>query len=253
MHTFKFHSTPLTLSFTYLVSTVAGIAYLWINPFTTFDLLYILIGWFLLAGVGIEVFYHRYISHTSFKTYRLVEILGYPFGILAGRGSPTEWAAVHRTHHKFADTDLDPHNPRKDTWRLFFPYRFLYTQHINPFIVKDLLKSNTQRFITKYYNLIIGVFAISLAFISLDVFFYLWVIPVALTGWFVALGTVFNHMYGYRNYQTNDKSSNSIIMAILLWGQGWHNNHHAQPTRWNLQEKWWEFDPSALVIRLIKR
>ena len=114
MHTFKFHSTPLTLSFTYLVSTVAGIAYLWINPFTTFDLLYILIGWFLLAGVGIEVFYHRYISHTSFKTYRLVEILGYTFGILAGRGSPTEWAAVHRTHHKFADTDLDPHNPRKD-------------------------------------------------------------------------------------------------------------------------------------------
>jgi stearoyl-CoA desaturase (delta-9 desaturase) len=249
----KFHATPISLNLIHLIATIAGIVWICISPFQYINLVFIFVGYFLLAGVGHEIFYHRYFCHKSFETYLPVQWVGLVLGVLAGRGSPTDWTAIHRYHHKFADSDLDPHNPRKEKWRAFFPYFFLYDQKINPFIVKDLLKSPVQRFINNYYNLIIILFAVLFAVIDLNLFFYLWVIPMAITGWMISLGTVLSHTYGYRNFNSNDKSTNNFIMSILLWGQGWHNNHHAQPTRWDLRINWWEIDPCAWVIRCIKR
>lgn len=237
----------------HLSTTIAGLIYMLISPPTLLDGTLVVLGYFLLAGVGNEIFYHRLVSHNSFKTNKLFEAVGIGIGVIAGRGSPTDWTAIHRYHHKFADTDKDPHNPKKDSWRLFFPYFLKYDHQVNPFIVKDLLKSPVHRFITKYYNLILIAFAIVLAAVNINVFFYLWVIPVALSGWMIALGTYLNHTYGYRNHDIVDQSKNNWLMAILLWGHGWHNNHHADPLKWNLRDKWWEFDLCGCIISIIKR
>lgn len=249
----KFHTTPLSLNLIHLTATITGLIYIWFNPPSILDGFLVLFGYFLLAGVGNEIFYHRLVSHNSFKTYTIIEIIGVGLGILAGRGSPTDWTAIHRYHHKFADSDKDPHNPKKDSWRLFFPYFLKYDHQVNPFIVKDLLKSPIHRFITNYYNIIILIFVVLLASINIGLFFYFWVIPVALPGWMIALGTYLNHIYGYRNYNTTNCSKNNWLMAILLWGHGWHNNHHADPLKWNLKDKWWEFDLCGLIISMIKR
>ena len=252
-----FRASSLSLTIIQLSTTILGIIGIVIYQFTYTEALMVLLGYFLLSGIGISIFYHRYLSHRCFKTNIVYEYMGTILGILAGRGSPIGWVTIQRMHHRYADTVDDPHMPIINdvpTWRILIPK--LITQadeyNINPFIVRDLLKNKFHLFVNNYYNLILFLFVCMFSFISFHSFIFLWVIPVALTAWILNLSVYIAHKHGYRTYSIKDGATNSWFISLLLWGEGWHNNHHHDTSKWNLREKWWEIDPAAGIIRLLK-
>jgi fatty-acid desaturase len=250
-----FRANSFSLYIIQMVATVIAMLAFFIYPITISNILMIIFGYFVFGCIGISVFYHRYLSHYCFKTNKIIEHIGVICGVLAGRGSPIGWVAVQRLHHMHSDTDKDPHQPIINdikTFRFFFPKNIKQADSINPFIVRDLLRSKFHLFVNDYYNLIIGTFSLGLLIINPMVFVFFYAIPVAITAWMLNIAVYAAHKWGYTNYATTDQATNNWLISLLLWGEGWHNNHHYDTKQWNLRHNWWEIDPCAMVIRLIK-
>jgi stearoyl-CoA desaturase (delta-9 desaturase) len=216
------------------------------------EILIILAGYFLYSGLGVSLTYHRYFTHKSFEfKYQWIKKICMTFALLAGRGSPIGWVYVHRLHHGFSDTANDPHDPKRYGWKVFFPHMLHYGETINKKIIKDLF-TREHVDINKFYLLFIIVWATILLLINpyLLVFFYL--IPVFLSGLALDLFVFLSHAYGYRNHNTRDNSKNNWFISLILWGEGWHNNHHNSPNNYTTQEKWYEVDLLGYIIRLIR-
>lgn len=215
--------------------------------------------------LGVTIGLHRLLGHRAFTCPKAVEYF-FVFGAyLAFHGSPVWWATIHRAHHRYSDTELDPHTPMKGYFEAFSFYtEWKYPAHINPKVQsRDLLKDPVYNFLESRgdwkwgYALCV---AICLAFRAL-----LWVAfgplvaGASLLGGFLALNAplilnIICHLsqYGYRNFQIADNSMNNWFMAIVCVGDGWHNNHHAVPGSSNMGLKRWEIDPSYLVLRGLK-
>lgn len=233
-----------------LISVITGITYF---EFTLVNCVIILAGYFLYSGIGISLMFHRYWSHRSFEfKYPILIWIFTFFGLVAGRGSILGWAHIHRTHHKYSDKDKDPHDPNVKGWQIYFPHLMSYTNHADRHIVKDLL-NRTQVNIHKYYMLFPIGWTLLLAAIDIQFLYFFYIVPITITFLVIDSFVYFNHVYGYRNHDTGDKSKNNWIIAMLLWGEGWHNNHHNDSRKYNLREKWWEIDPLGLLIKLIKK
>lgn len=235
------------------MSLIMAIAGFFVFDFTLQAAIYILIGYFLYSGIGVSMMLHRYYSHHSFEfKSNIIKWLCTWFATVAGRGSPLGWVYVHRMHHKNADTSLDPHDPTTVGWKIFFPHSLEYGNTINKRIVIDLLdKSHIT--INKYYMLFILAWSLLLYSISPDVFYFFYVIPFVMTFIALDLFVLFSHTYGYRNFDTKDNSKNNWFISLILWGEGWHNNHHRRPGAFNLKHKWWEFDPLGVMITILKK
>jgi len=204
---------------------------------------------FLYAGiVGVNVSLHRYYAHRTFETSKFKELILLWSTLLTSLGSPAMWCSVHRLHHAHSDTDKDPHNPRKigplKTWFTIWP-----KIHIPKPLITTFLKTPQQIHLHKYY--FTYSFAILVILLILDIKFAAFAYALPAIGCFHganAIG-VLPHYWGYRSHNTKDKSYNNWLASILSLGEGWHNNHHAQPYNWKQGEKWWEFDPPAFVIK----
>jgi len=214
---------------------------------------------------GVTIGLHRLLGHRAFTCPKAVEYF-FVFGAyLAFHGSPVWWATIHRTHHRYSDTKLDPHTPLKGYFEAFaFYLEWKYPEHINPKVQsRDLLKDPIYNLLESRgnwkwgYALCVGI---CLAFRAL-----LWVAfgPIvagaSLLGGLMALNAplilnIICHLkqFGYKNFQISDNSMNNWFMAIVCVGDGWHNNHHAVPGSSNMGLKKWEIDPSYLVLRGLK-
>jgi fatty-acid desaturase len=237
----------------YVISMIITVAGLWHFDFTIGNYLLIVLGYFLYSGIGVSMMMHRYYTHKSFEFKNsLIKWIFTIFALAAGRGATIGWVYIHRLHHAYSDTEKDPHVPNLNIWNLFFPKYSHFDGKVNLRLVKDLLKE-PHIFIDKYYNLLILIWAVILYSISPNLFYFGWVIPVALTH--IALNSFlyFGHAYGYTNHSHRDDSKNLWPFSVLLWGEGWHNNHHKNPSNWNLSEKWWEIDIIGFIIRFIKK
>lgn len=221
-----------------------------------FDLLYLLIAiasFYLYSIVGVSMMLHRYYSHKSFKLNCVVKWGLTIFAILAGRGSPLGWVYIHRIHHGTSDTEKDPHSPHYDTFK-FVGFRPVYddTKKIKYFIVKELL-TPTHILIDKYYMLLILIFILALCIIDYNLVYYVWAVPVFAVSVSQIAFNYFCHMHGYRNVDTKDRSTNNPLMWPFILGDAWHNNHHAYAERMSSKIKWWEFDPVAILVKLISK
>lgn len=233
-----------------IMGTIIGLIYF---EFTLANYITILIGYFLYSGIGISLMFHRYWSHRSFEfKYPVLLWLFTFFGLVSGRGSILGWVHIHRTHHKYSDKENDPHDPAIKGWRIYFPHLMSYTNQADRHIVKDLL-NRTQVNIHKYYMVFPILWALLLAIIDMQLLYFFYIVPITLTFIMIDSFVYFNHKYGYRNHDTDDKSRNNWIIALLLWGEGWHNNHHANTKKYYLTEKWWEVDTLGILIKLIKK
>jgi fatty-acid desaturase len=233
-----------------LIGTIAGLCYFDID---TAGLLMILIGYFLYSGLGISMMYHRYYTHKSFEfKYQWVENICLSFALFAGRGSPIGWVYIHRLHHAFSDSDKDPHDPNNYGWRIFFPHMLKYGETVNKKIIKDLF-NRKQVDINKYYNLFPLVWTILLALISVKVLVFFYLIPLFLSGLALDLFVFLSHTYGYRTHENRDNSKNNWFISLILWGEGWHNNHHNNPASYTTQERWYEIDITGYVIKLVRK
>jgi len=214
-----------------------------------------IVSYFITGCLGITVTFHRYLTHHSFKMSKSLEYLFSFFGSMGGTGSTIGWVAVHRHHHSHSDTIEDPHSPRHQGWKVLFPnYDFTW----NKWAVRDLLVNKFHLFLHQYYFLILAVWAsILTTCFGVAGFVFLFSMPIVCQVWSSVLSNYVNHAqwvpFGYRNYNLKDDSVNNALLALITFGEGWHNNHHATPGRASFKRKWWEFDLTGSVINLIKK
>ena len=211
------------------------------------------LGWWSVIGcVGISAGFHRYLSHKAYKTHPWFEKISLFLGSLAMGGSPLAWAGAHRMHHAYTDKELDPHSPiQKDWWKIYIHYWGRI--QVDKRFIADLLKNKTVMWIHRHYFSIITFWALGLTLIDPLLLIFGFCIPAVYA--FHAYGQVnaWCHMWGYRTYNTKDHSYNNFVANLITWGEGWHNNHHNKPTNWQFGERWWEFDPAATLIKLVKK
>lgn len=248
-----FAATSKFLSIIQLTSVLASAAGIFYFGLGAQEILVAFLFYFLYSGVGVSMMLHRYWTHKTFefKSKYLMYICSW-FALMAGRGSIIGWVHVHREHHAYSDTDKDPHAPNFKGWRVFFPHLMDYGSNFKKFLVKDLFNKE-QLQINKYYKLLVLFWVIFLLALSPWIFIFAWAVPIAITHLALNSFTYFGHSLGYRNHSHRDHSKNLWPFAILLWGEGWHNNHHKDPSKWNLKENWWEIDLISYVIKVVKK
>ena len=200
----------------------------------------------LIAALGISIGYHRYFTHRTFNLrHSWMKWILMWLGCLAGTGSPIIWAAVHRHHHRYSDKSGDPHSPKNLGLKTFIAdYQYIW----RPYSVKDLIKDPVHRFVHQYYYLLLTMWLIVAAVINVHLALYGVVIPMTMMVWVSTASSFFTHRFGYVSYDTNDNSRNLWWMALLTFGEGWHNNHHASPRSYTFTRKWWELDIGGIII-----
>ena len=245
-------STPGTLRIIQLLS----IALIIICPFVAdVSWQYVSLSIFMFYAysvLGISMMLHRYYSHKSFKLNSFVKWFFTVFAVLAGRGSPLGWVYIHRIHHATSDTEKDPHSPHYDTFKFIGFKPLQENKKINHFIVKELLTTAHIK-IDKYYLLIIICFLLLLSIINFNLLFYMWAIPVFIVSVSQTMFNYFCHMDGYRNFATDDCSTNNKCLWPFILGDAWHNNHHGNSAAKTSQVQWWELDPVRYIIKVIEK
>lgn len=219
------------------------------------------------GGIGICLGYHRLLTHASFVTPRWMKRSIAAIGCLAGEGPPMMWVANHRLHHARSDQDGDPHSPRDGSWwsHAFWLAFRVGGKDSNEFYRKwapDLYRDWFIRYldyafipINLFLSLAITGAGYAIGGSDLAISWLVWAVAVRMvfvlhSTWLVNSAS---HMWGYRNYETRDDSRNNWWVALLTYGEGWHNNHHAHPRMAKHGHKWWEFDLTFLTIRLMQR
>lgn len=218
------------------------------------------------GGIGICLGYHRLFTHGSFGTYRPVRWLIAWIGGLAGEGSCIHWVANHRKHHAQSDQPGDPHSPHAGGWWshvIWTTCRLSSQQYdaLHQRYTPDLLKDPALRFLDRtflFWQMLFGATLFGFGYLgggmAMALSFLVWGMFVRLvlvlhSTWFVNSAS---HIWGYRNYPTTDNSRNNWWVALLTYGEGWHNNHHAYPRMARHGHRWWELDATFLTIRLLQ-
>jgi sn-1 stearoyl-lipid 9-desaturase len=215
--------------------------------------------WWVSGSLGIGMGYHRLLTHRGYKTPKWLEYFLTICATLALEGGPIFWVATHRIHHKYSDKEGDPHSPVDGTWWAHMGWILTgkAMHHDTTTLAKyvpDLAKDPFHVWITKYHYVPMVV----LGFILLAVGGFpmvLWGIflrtsVLLQTTWLVNSAT---HMVGSRRFETRDLSTNCWWVALLTWGEGWHNNHHANPTSSAHGLRWYEIDLNWYGIWVLEK
>jgi len=255
-----------------LLGTVAAVALALVHPVGKLDLA-LFLGMWLLTGLGVSAGYHRLFTHRSYKTTQAVRVALAIMGSMAGLGPVISWAAMHRRHHQCADDEGDMHSPNLHGRGLGGRVRGFIHAHVSwmvrheyPNIVyytPDLLEERalvrTSRHYLTWVLLGLAVPAAVGGAVSGSLL-------GALTGllWggavrmFVvsqsisALNSVL-HTIGSRPFRLPDYSGNNWLLGLLIWGEGWHHNHHAFPRSASFGLAWYRADISYWFILLLAR
>jgi stearoyl-CoA desaturase (delta-9 desaturase) len=206
---------------------------------------------YVLTGLGITVGYHRLLAHRSFRVPRWLDYSLTTLGVLALQGSPGTWVSDHRQHHFHSDDDDDPHDINRG---LFFAHMG-WIFYLRPDEAerrrklrhaRDLMSDPYYRWLDRYHYLPGFALGVSLLLAGgLPLFlwgFCLRLVVLYHSTWLVNSAA---HKWGYRNFD-DAKGANNWLVALLAFGEGWHNNHHAWPAsarhglrRWELDISWW--------------
>lgn len=214
--------------------------------------------WWVTGGLGVTLGFHRLLTHRSFAGPQWFERFLIVCGTLAVQGGPIAWVAGHRIHHAHSDRELDPHNSRNGFWWAHLGWIFYRDLELGTFkgyknYAKDLVADPFVLFLDRWY--VVLQFALGgILFLVGGWSFVVWGTFVRLVfGWHCTwLVNSAAHMFGYQSYFSNDNSRNCWWVALLSFGEGWHNNHHAFPRSARHGIQWWEFDSSYEVLRLLK-
>jgi stearoyl-CoA desaturase (delta-9 desaturase) len=218
-----------------------------------------IIGNWIVGSLGVGLGYHRLLTHRSFKAPKWLEYTLTVFGAMAIQDDAPKWVATHRIHHQFVETDKDPHSTKPGFFWAHMGWILKGTaQDHNEATLKryvpDLLKDKFHVLLAKYYYIPLVLSGFVLFAIG-GWSMVLWGVFARVvfgwhSTWFVNSAT---HFFGKRRFATEDDSTNNAWVAILTFGEGWHNNHHAQPTSARHGLKWYEFDMNWLTIRLFEK
>jgi len=243
--------TPLTLLLAQIVCHVATVFYLF-NYLTVQNLLLVFFSYFVMGCIGMSITYHRLLTHRSFESPKWFELFGTICGTLGLTGSSISWTAVHRKHHSRADKIGDPHSPAIIG---YFSSQWLSMFSKVEIARSPVIRSKFHRIVHEHYFLI-NIFYGTILYLLGGMWAVLtfWLVPACVL-W--NAGSLINtachtKWFGYKTYKLSDNSVNNPILGILMWGEGWHNNHHRFQSRANIGEKWYEIDIGYYIIKLIK-
>ncbi len=227
--------------------------------FSWTNLAIMLIGNWIVGSLGVGLGYHRLLTHRSFKAPKWLEYTLTTLGTMALQNEPYKWVATHRIHHQYTEKEKDPHSTRPGFWWAHMIWIFKGTaqdhdQATSKKYVPDLLKDKGQVLIARYFYVPIIISAI-LLYAAGGWGFVLWGVVVRTvfgwhSTWFV---NSLSHLFGRRRFETDDDSTNNWFVALLTFGEGWHNNHHAHPTSARHGLAWYEFDLNWITIRLFEK
>lgn len=246
----KFHRDQYLLFLYQIIAHIGLVILLFLGTWQ--EILLSVCIYYVLANVGVSMTYHRLLSHRSYNPPRWFEALGSILGTLSLIGSAISWVAIHKQHHRYSDQESDPHSPKHHGF-IHVMWLEMFSKPANLRSVASMLRDPLQLFLHKYYFAIHAAIFVSLYLINPHALLYLYLAPVALV-WIIGNSiNYFNHMSGYRNHDTKDDSRNNPVFAVIFGGEGWHNNHHANPGKSYYGEKWWEFDLAGLLIKRLDR
>lgn len=208
---------------------------------------------YCIGGLGISVGFHRLLSHRAFETKPWLKKILLLMGCIAMQGSPASWAGVHIQHHAHADKPFDPHSPSQHGfWHahcgwLFKHYRPNFRRY-GKWLLRDPIVRNVSQYY--FYYSLIGL-----------------VVPFIVGGWvglvwggllrlFISSHTTWSvtsicHLWGKRDHLVHDTSRNNFLIALLTFGEGWHNNHHRYLQSPFLSLKWYQIDMGKWFIQLL--
>lgn len=234
---------------------------------STWGLVILAVNYFVCI-LSVTVGYHRYFSHKAFQTSRFVQFCMASLGCCQLQGGPLAWSAVHRHHHRFSDEKDDLHSPVHGFYQAHMGWLLnskTYEVAFRP--LKDLMQFKELVWLDRFN------FIPPMIYFALLWFCGFWVEmqnPTAGTGglfflfWGGILRTVVVwhatwsvnsvcHLWGKQPHETHDTSKNNLWVALLVQGEGWHNNHHRYPSSARNGMHWWEPDVSYGLICLMER
>ena len=236
-----------------LLATILALGLLWQRAVHWPDIV-LLASMYSLVAFGVTVGFHRMLTHRSFRPHPVVKFVLLVLGSMSLEGSALEWAATHIKHHAQADREGDPHSPVEGFFHAHIGWLFGDGMADPGVYCRNLVKDPLVVFVSRT--------------------FLLWVvlsllIPFAIGGWtgllwgglvriFLTHHVTWSvnsvcHMFGKREFETNDQSHNEWIVGLLGFGEGWHNNHHAFPRSAFHGLHWWQFDMSGYLIWAFER
>jgi fatty-acid desaturase len=262
-----------TIVIIHLLALLAFLPYV----FVWWGILLVLAGNFVFGSIGINLGYHRMLTHKAAGFPKFFERLWVLCGVCSLEGSPLWWVCVHRMHHQHSDEAGDPHTPRESFFWGHMQWIFTadprqrslstFEKYVpdlmsDPFL-RWLHRGNKWILIYALHALLIGAIGLGLGFLIADTTAGALQIGAQVFVWGVLVRTVYvwhitwlvnsaSHRWGYRNYETDDRSRNNVVVALLTNGEGWHNNHHATPRACSQGHKWWEIDLTYTFVRLMQ-
>jgi fatty-acid desaturase len=218
----------------------------------------ILLYW-ISASLGLGMCYHRLLTHRSYRTPKWLEYALTICAVTAVEGGPLLWVATHRIHHQFADKEGDPHSPRDGKWWAHVGWILVGNALRQDAAtldryVPDLVEDRFHVWITEYH--FVPTIVLGIALFALGGWpFLLWGVFLRTVAGLHATWLVnsVSHIWGSRRFETRDTSTNSWWVALLSFGDGWHNNHHANPTSARHGLAWYEIDFNWYGIWFLER
>ena len=230
---------------------------------------------FVIGGLGISIGYHRFLTHQSFKAHPAIKVMLAIMGSMSMQGTLLFWVALHRRHHELSDKPGDPHSPYimedgspisssfKGILHSYIMWSFDHSVPNSAYYARDLMKDSTLSVINRLYFFWVFLGLLLPALIGLCVYGH-WI--GALQGFIwggairIFLGhnkiwciTSLTHIFGSRDFNSRDKSTNNFLLSFFTLGESWHNNHHAFPRAAILQFRWYQIDISGYFILLLEK
>ncbi|HEV7395408.1 MAG TPA: fatty acid desaturase [Pyrinomonadaceae bacterium] len=214
--------------------------------------------WWVAGSLGVGMGFHRLLTHRGFKSPKIVEYFLTFCGLLALEGGAINWVVTHRIHHAHTDEPGDPHSPRDGGWWSHMGWILSGTaQQHSPIVMEryapDLMKDPVHVWLNRLYFVPLIICGLLLLWLggwsALMMGVFLRVTIGLHFTWLVNSAT---HMWGGRRFQTTDDSTNNFLVALITFGEGWHNNHHAHPRAARHGLHWYEIDINWYGISALK-